>query len=505
MTTKASTIAVRDYQHFFGGSWVDSTSDNYMTLINPATEKVLGRIPRGTKADVDRAVESAVKAHEDGTWRLMGWRDRSRIIRNVGTEIMKRRDEIAKAETLDQGRPIRQSREMMVPLSASAWDFFASALMTFQGNAGKPEPWVSGYTIKQPIGVVGCITPSNVPLVLGSEKMAAALAAGNSVILKPPPECPISSTLLVDCILEAGVPVGVINMVLGSGELVGKRLAEHPGVGMIAFTGSTAIGKKIMQLASNNVKRLLLELGGKAPQVVFSDANIDAAVEGAMWGAYLNGGQICMATTRILLQNDIYDEFVDKFVGQTKKLRIGPGIDPDTDMGPMVSSRIRDKVERYIQSGKNDGATILTGGKKMNQGVYEKGYWVQPTVFSDTNPQMSIAREEIFGPVPILQRFGSLEEAICMANDTPYGLTGSVWTNDLQIALTMAEEVQAGYVWINDHLVRAPGFPFGGWKESGLGREAGAQTLDEFSETKSVFIDRTGLVRKPRYDILYPG
>lgn len=409
------------------------------------------------------------------------------------------------AETLDQGRPFRQSHGMMVPLAAGAWEFFAGALLTFTGEAANPEPWASGYTIKQPIGVVGCITPGNVPLVLGSEKLAPALAAGNCVILKPPPECPISSVKLVECIADAGVPDGVINLVLGDGSTVGRAMAEHPGIGMIAFTGSTNTGKQIMQQAASNVKRLLLELGGKAPQVVFEDADVDAAVEGAMWGAYLNGGQICMAVTRILIHESNYDSFAEKFVEKTKKLRIGPGIEPTTDLGPMVSARVRDRVRGYIQNGLDDGATILLGGNGLNGNQYKKGFWVEPTVFSDVTPEMSIVRDEIFGPVPVLQKFEDVKQAIKMANDTQFGLTGSIWTNNLQTALRMAEEVRAGYVWINDHLIRATGFPFGGWQQSGFGREASAQTLDEFSNTKSVYIDRTGLVRKPRYNLLYPG
>lgn len=505
VTTKDAGLEVKDHRILIGGQWVESSSEERIELQDPATEEVIGTIPRGSADDVDRAVAAAQQAYEEGTWRRMGLRDRSRIVRQVGANLMRRREEIARAETLDQGRPIRQSREMMVPLAAGAWDFFASALMTHTGLATRPEPWASGYTLKQPLGVVGCITPGNVPLVLGSEKLAAALAAGNSVILKPPPECPLSSILLVECILEAGVPEGVINLVLGNGEPVGRAMAEHPGIRMIAFTGSTATGRKIMQQASENVKRLLLELGGKAPQVVFADASVDGAVEGAMWGAYLNGGQICMASTRILLQEPIYEEFAEKFVAQTKKLRIGPGIEEETDLGPMVSARIRDRVEGFIEQGRADGATVMTGGEKLHGGRFERGFWVQPTVFADVRPEMSIVREEIFGPVPVLQRFSTREEAIRLANDTPYGLTGSVWTNDLHTALAMAEEVQAGYVWINDHLIRAPGLPFGGWKESGFGREAAAQTLDEFSNVKSVFFDRTGMVRKPRYNVLYPG
>lgn len=502
---REDTIPYKDYEHFIGGEWVDSTSDERLATVNPATEELLGTIPLGTREDVDRAVAAAQKAHELGHWRRMPVADRSRIVRRVGEIMMQRREEIARAETLDQGRPIRQSQGMIVPLAASAWDFMASALMTFQGASVRPAPWVSGYTLHQPVGVVGAITPGNVPLVLGSEKLSAALAAGNSVILKPPPDCPIASVLFVECIIDAGVPEGIINLVLGDGLTVGKAIGEHPGISMVAFTGSTKVGKMLMQQASVNVKRLLLELGGKAPQVVFADADIDAAVAGAMWGAYLNGGQICMASTRILLHQSIYDEFAEKFVHHTEKLRIGPGISLDTDLGPMVSKRIRDNVAGYIQAGKEDGATILTGGNLLNEGQYEKGYWVQPTIFADIHPDMSIWREEIFGPVPVLETFETQEEAIRLANDTPYGLTGSVWTDDLRTALTMAEEVEAGYVWINDHLIRAPGLPFGGWKQSGFGREAAAQTLNEFTNAKSVFFDRTGMAFKPRYKLVYPG
>ncbi len=495
----------KDYRHYIDGEWVDSTSDRRRQVLNPATEETIGTIPVGTEEDVNRAVESARRAHEAGEWRGMAVADRSRIVRRVGEIMMRHKDEIAASETIDQGRPIRQSKGMIVPLAASAWDFFASAVMTFHGSAVRPVPWASGYTMHQPIGVVGAITPANVPLVLGSEKLAPALAAGNCVILKPPPECPVASTMLVECMIEAGVPPGVINLVHGDGPIVGKAMAEHPAIGMIAFTGSTKVGQSIMRQAAVNVKRLLLELGGKAPQVVFADSDVDAAVQGAMWGAYLNGGQICMASTRILVQDPMYDEFLDKFVKSTEKLRIGPGIDPDTDIGPMVSARIRDNVESYILAGKEDGAVAMTGGNVLRDGKYAKGFWIEPTVFAEASSDMSIVRDEIFGPVPVVQRFKSQEEAVSMANDTPYGLTGSVWTNDVRRALDMAEAVEAGYVWVNDHLIRAPGLPFGGWKQSGFGREAAAQTLGEFTNTKSIFFDRTDLAAKPRYKLVYPG
>nr|VFJ62540.1 MAG: aldehyde dehydrogenase (NAD+)/betaine-aldehyde dehydrogenase [Candidatus Kentron sp. DK] len=496
------SFSAKVWQNLIGGKWTGSTGDERIPLLDPATEDSLGSIPKGTTEDADRAVASAREAFEAGAWRRMGVRERSRVLRRVGEILLRRCEEIATAETLDQGRSLRQSRGMMLPLAAGAWEFFAGCLLNFHGRAASPEPWASAYTINQPLGVVACITPGNVPLVLGSEKLAPALAVGNSVVLKPPPECPISSVLLVECLLEAGIPEGVVNLVHGDGEPVGRRLAEHPDVDMVAFTGSTETGKAIMRLGAGNVKRLLLELGGKAPQVVFPDADVDAAVKGALWGVYLNSGQICMASTRLLLHESIYDEFVEKFVRRTRDLRVGPGIEPDTNVGPMVTIRARDKVEACIARAVEEGATVLCGGDRPRGDRYARGFWVEPTVLAADSPGITATRQEIFGPVPVVQRFAHMAEAIRMANDTEYGLAGSVWTNDLNTAMTMAEEVRAGYVWINDHLIRATGFPFGGWKQSGFGREAAAQTLDEYCNVKTVYIDRTGLAEKPRYGLL---
>ena len=496
------SFSAREWQNLIGGKWQDSSGDTRIPLANPATEESLGSIPKGTAEDVDLAVASARKSFEAGDWRRMGYRERARILRRVAERLTDRLDEIATAETLDQGRSIRQSKGMMVPLAAGAWEFFAGCLLDFHGQAASPEPWASAYTLKQPLGVVACITPGNVPLVLGSEKLAPALAVGNSVVLKPPPECPISSVLLMECLLEAGIPEGVVNLVHGDGDPVGQRLSEHPDVNMVAFTGSTETGKTIMRLAAGNVKRLLLELGGKAPQVVFPDADVDAAVEGALWGVYLNSGQICMASTRLLLHEAIHDEFIEKFVRRTRALRIGPGIEPDTNVGPMVTAAARDRVEGCVARAMEEGATVLCGGGRLRDGKYAKGFWIEPTIMAVDKPSITATREEIFGPVPTVQRFSGMMDAIGLANDTEYGLAGSVWTNSLHTALTMAEEVQAGYVWINDHLIRAMGFPFGGWKQSGFGREAAARTLDEFCNVKTVYIDRTGSVRKPRYALL---
>jgi len=497
-------VKVRGQSHFVDGEFVDSSSDERIGVRDPATEEHLGSIPAGTSADVELAVEAAERSFMAGSWRRRGVRERSRIVRRVGELMLERADELAITETTDQGRPIRQSRGMQVPLAAAAWDFFAGALMGWSGHSIPPDPAVIGFTFKQPVGVVACITPGNVPLVLASEKLAPALAAGNSVILKPPSECPLSSILLAECIAEAGVPDGVFNLLLGDAEPVGTALVEHPAVNMVAFTGSTETGKRIMAAASGTVKRLLLELGGKAPMVVCADADVDAAVEGALWASFMNGGQVCMSATRILLHESVYQPFAERFVARTEALRIGPGIDTATDLGPMVTRTARDRVRRYVEAGLSDGATLLTGGEPLEGERWEKGFWVRPAVFTDVTPDMSIVHEEIFGPVPVLERFADLDDAVERANDTRYGLTGSVWTRDLETGLRLAEEIQAGYVWINDHLVRAPNLPFGGWKESGIGRETAALTLDEFAETKSIHVDRTGVARKPRYELLSP-
>lgn len=491
----------RHLQQFIGGQLRDSASSERISIVDPATEKPLGSLPRGAPDDVDEAVAAARRAYQSGEWRQLDGRERARRLRHVAGLMRDRSDEISEIETIDQGRPIRQSRDISVPKSAFAWEFYAGVLCDPRGRSAAPGPSTTFLTIKQPVGVVGCITPGNVPLVLACEKLAPALAVGNSVVLKPPPECPLSSVLLMECIAEAGIPAGVVNMVLGDSE-VGRHLAGHGDVEMIAFTGSTGAGKEIMRLGSDNVKRLLLELGGKAPMIVCDDADLEAAVDGAMWGAYYNGGQVCMAVTRILVHDGVYDSFVERFVKRTRSLRIGPGSDPASELGPMVSKDIRERIEGFIERAIQAGATVLCGGERLTQGEYNKGFWIQPTVFADVTPEMEIFQEEVFGPVPVVVPFSTIDEAIALANNTRYGLTGSVWTRDIGKSMAIAEQVHAGYVWVNDHLVRAPGFPFGGWKESGFGREAAAETLDEYSHTKTIHIDSLATGIKARAKLL---
>jgi acyl-CoA reductase-like NAD-dependent aldehyde dehydrogenase len=306
----------------------------------------------------------------------------------------------------------------------------------------------------------------------------------------------------MECLSEAGIPDGVVNLVLGDGP-VGAALAGHPDVDMVAFTGSTATGREIMRLGAGTLKRLLLELGGKAPFVVCGDADCEAAVEGALWGAYYNSGQVCMAATRFVLHESVYDQFAERFVARTRSLRLGPALDPASELGPMLSAGLRDRIEGYVARAIEAGTTVLCGGEPLREGRFAQGFWVTPTVFGDVDPGSEVARDEIFGPVVVLQRFETLEEAVRIANDTRYGLAGSVWTRDLATALSMAEQTRAGYVWVNDHLVRAPGLPFGGWQQSGFGREACPETLDEFSQVKTVHIDQSSSAFKPRYRLLY--
>lgn len=491
-------LRIDDHQPIIDGRAAPSHSDERIAVLNPATEERLGTIPHGCAADVNDAVQAARRAHDRGAWRTMGFRERARILHRVADLLRNQAEKLAWIETLDQGRPLRQSANMMVPLAADAWDFFAAALVGYHGDAHRSEPWALGYTLKHPIGVVGCIVPSNVPLVLGSEQLAPALAAGNSVVLKSPPDCPLSSVKLVECIHEAGVPEGVVNLVHG-GKAVGEALVEHPDVDMIAFTGSTATGKSIMCAAASTLKRLLLELGGKAPFIVFADADLDAAIDGAVWGAFLNGGQICMSATRLLLQAPIYDAFVDRFVAATRRLKVGPGADPATGIGPMVSAALRERIDRHIAMAIDAGAHALCGGAPLRDGAWQRGFWVSPTVLANVPDTASVWRDEVFGPVPVVRKFETREDAVRLANDTPYGLAGSVWTTDLRTAHTMAEAVCAGYLWINEHLIRAPGLPFGGLRQSGLGSQASLRTLDSYSQLKSVFVDRSPQGPKPRH------
>lgn len=470
-------------------------------VLNPATEIAVTQSASGGRAEMELAIQAAVNAHKVGVWRKMSLQERSSILRDVAASIRARAEDFARVETTEQGRPLIQSQAMMVPLAAHAFEFFAGVMLTHGGRSGHPSPAAMAFTLKQPVGVVGCITPANVPLVLASEKLAPALAAGNCVVLKPPQECPGSSVLLMECLQAAGLPAGVCNMVLGGSEAA-EHLVAHPQVGMIAFTGATATGKTIMRQGAGSLKRLLLELGGKAPQIIFEDADLAGAIEGALWGAFLNGGQICMASTRIMIQRSRFEEFAESFVQRVKQIRIGPGLDPASQMGPMLSSRIRDRVQAYIRAAMRDGATLLCGGPDSPAGP---GYWVLPTVFADVKPEMSIYQEEVFGPVPLLIPFDDLDEAITMSHQTDYGLTGSVWTRDLDRALRVAEELEVGTLWVNEHLIRAPGFPFGGWKQSGYGREACPETLDEYSQVKTVYLDRSPGGLKPRYQMFRGG
>jgi phenylacetaldehyde dehydrogenase len=487
------------YHHFINGKW--NSEGAIGEVLNPATEKMTTQFVVGGKAQMELAVEAARRAHKLGIWRKMGLQERSSILRAVATNIRARAEEFARIETTEQGRPLMQSLGMMVPLAANAFDFFAGIMLAHGGRSGHPSPAALAFTLKHPVGLVGCITPANVPLVLASEKLAPALAAGNCVILKPPLECPGSSVLLMECVQAAGIPAGVCNLVLGGTEAA-EHLVGHPEVGMIAFTGSTATGKQIMRQSAGRLKRLLLELGGKAPQIVFEDADLPGAIEGALWGAFLNGGQICMASTRILVQRSRFQEFAERFVQRIRQIRVGPGLDPVSQMGPMLSSRVRDRVQACIRSGLSEGASMLCGGPEPPEAT---GYWVIPTVFADVKPEMNIYKEEVFGPVPLLIPFEDLDEAVAISHQTEYGLTGSVWTKDLDRALRVAEELEVGTVWINEHLIRAPGFPFGGWKQSGFGREACPETLDEYSQVKTVYLDRSPGGHKPRYQMFRGG
>ncbi|HEY7616500.1 MAG TPA: aldehyde dehydrogenase family protein [Terriglobales bacterium] len=468
-----------------GGRWVDSVSGKTFETFNPATGEVLARVAEGDRADIDQAVKAARKAFESGPWPEMSPSQRGRLLWKLADLIDQHREELAELETLDNGKPLFFSRIADVPSTAEMFRYFAGWATKVEGNTipiSMPGARYFAYTVREPVGVVGQIIPWNFPLIMASWKMAPALAVGCTVVLKPAEQTPLTALRLGELIMEAGFPDGVVNVVPGFGETAGAALAAHPDVDKIAFTGSTEVGKLIATAATGNLKKVSLELGGKSPNVVFADADLKAAIPGSASAIFFNQGQCCTAGSRLFAHKSIFDEVVDGVANQTKKFRIGPGIDPKTNMGPLVSQEQLERVCGYLESGVREGAKAVVGGRKIG----DTGYFVEPTVLVDVKPEMRVVREEIFGPVVTAIPFDDPEEVAGFANDTVYGLAAAVWTRDLSKAHRMAAKLKAGTVWINCYNVFDPALPFGGYKQSGWGREMGHAALELYTETKSV-------------------
>jgi acyl-CoA reductase-like NAD-dependent aldehyde dehydrogenase len=475
---------------FIGGKWVEAASGKTFATLDPSTGEVLAQVAEGGAEDIDRAVAAARKAHESGVWRDLPPAERAKALWRVGDLIEERAQEFAELESLDNGMPVNDALNFKVPLAAATFRYYAGWVTKLEGatqSLSLPGKYLS-YTLRQPVGVVGQIIPWNEPLLMASWKVAPALACGNTVVLKPSEETPLTALLLAEILQEVEIPDGVVNVVPGFGETAGARLAAHPHVDKIAFTGSTEIGKLIAKTAAEtNLKRVSLELGGKSPNIVFADADLARAVSGAFMGIFLNTGQICSAGSRLFVQEKVYDRTVDELTKSIENLQVGPGIDPMTQMGPLVSKTQLDRVLGYISVGSKEGARLVTGGKRAEG--HGGGYFVQPTVFADVDGSMRIAREEIFGPVLAAIPFSDEDDLIAKANDTVYGLAAGVWTNDVKRAHRVAHALQAGTVYVNCYHVFDPAAPWGGFKQSGWGRELGSYALDLYTEVKNVIVE----------------
>jgi aminomuconate-semialdehyde/2-hydroxymuconate-6-semialdehyde dehydrogenase len=473
-------------QLFIDNQWVDAASGRTFDDVNPATGEVLARIAEADTADVDRAVRAARRAFDDGPWRRMKAVERSALLRRVGELILQRKDELVRLESQDSGKPVRESSVLDIPRAAANFIFFAEYLTKVTNDCTPVDGQYLHYELRDPVGVAALITPWNFPMLLSTWKVGPCLAAGNTCVLKPASVTPLTALALGEIVTEAGLPEGVFNVLTGPGSTVGTALVAHPGVDLVSFTGETTTGQAIQHAVAEGLKRVSFELGGKAPNLVFASADLDAAVAGSLRSAFFNQGEVCLATPRFLVEESIYDAFLEKFVAAALALRLGDPLDPATEMGPLVSRQHYERVTGYIQHGVQEGAHLATGGGRP--AGLERGFYLEPTIFTDVRPDMRICREEIFGPVATIQPVKSEEEAIRLANDTPYGLNATVWTNDLRQAHRVAGSLVVGTVWVNCWFVRDLRVPFGGAKASGIGREGGKHSWEFYTESKNVCI-----------------
>ncbi|HEY8497697.1 MAG TPA: aldehyde dehydrogenase family protein [Limnochordales bacterium] len=488
----AESIARWERRLFIDGQWVEpSGAGRFYPVVDPATGEPFAEAADGGPADVDAAVQAASAAMADGRWLGVDPLERARTLHRIGQLIRERQEQLADVMTRENGMPVSFAQWLEIPMAADVFDYFAGLVPTLGGRTlpfslPGPQGQYLVFTLKEPAGVAGLITPWNFPLLMPTWKVAAALAAGCAAVLKPAPETPFTALALAEICAEAGVPPGVLNVVTG-GDETGAALVAHPAVAKIAFTGESATGARVLAAAAPDIKRVTLELGGKSPNIVFDDVPLEEAVAGAVFGVYLNSGQVCQAGTRVLVQASIYESFVEALTERVRALRVGPGRDPATDVGPVVSERQLQRILGYVETGRREGARLVTGGRRLEH--LGPGYFLEPTVFADVTAEMTIAREEIFGPVAAVIPFRDEAEAVALANQTLYGLAAGVWTRDVKRALRVARGVRAGTVWVNTYQILSPTAPFGGYKRSGLGRELGPDALEPYLETKTVIVD----------------
>ncbi len=488
----SASNTTRRYQLFIGGQWVEAESGRTFASVNPATGETLAEVAEADAPDIDKAVQAARRAFE-GKWSKVSARDRGRLLYKLAQLVESRAKELAELETMDNGKPIREALYVDLPEVIEHFEYFAGMATKIEGETIPVPGRMFNYTLREPLGVCGAIIPWNYPLVMAAWKLAPALAAGNTVVLKPAEQTPVTALELGKLIQEAGFPEGVVNIVPGFGERAGAALASHPGVDKIAFTGSTEVGKKIARAAAENLTKVSLELGGKAPNIIFADADMEQAVNGALMGIFFNQGQVCTAGSRIFLDERIKDEFLARFRERAEQIRIGDPLDKQTQMGPQVSEEQLNKVKYYVAVARQEGATLVTGGEPPAlSGPLAHGYFFRPTIFTDVKNEMRVAQEEIFGPVAAVITFKDEDELIQQANQTIYGLSAGIWTRDVTRAHRLAREIRAGVIWINTYNIFNAASPFGGYKQSGYGREMGKHAIELYTQVKSVWIDLSG-------------
>ncbi|HLR72345.1 MAG TPA: aldehyde dehydrogenase family protein [Pseudogracilibacillus sp.] len=479
---------VRELKNYINGEWTTSTNKDLNKVINPATQEVIATAPRATKEETERAIQIAKETFESGVWSDLTAQERAQYLYKVADKIDERFEEIVELEVTNNGK-IKAEAEFDIGDAADCFRYYAALIKAPSGEVyNVPEP-MQTMVVKEPVGVAGLVVPWNLPFLMSVWKLAPALAAGNTVVLKPAELTPVTAMILFEIFEEVGIPKGVANLVMGKGSVVGQTLAESNDVDAISFTGSTEVGRGIMRAAAGNLKKISLELGGKSPNVIFADADMETAVDYALFGIYFGAGQVCSAGSRILVEESIHDEFVEKMVERAKQIKVGPGLDEDSQVGAMVSQSQLETVLNYIDIGVKEGATLACGGNRITEGALKNGFFIEPTLFTNVTSDMRIVQEEIFGPVAVIQKFKGEKDAIELANDTDYGLAGAVFSSDGAKALRVIKKIRAGITWINAYHPTYNETPWGGYKQSGIGHSLGIYGLEDFQEVKQININ----------------
>lgn len=482
MTTLTEVIQLKGY---INGEWV--TTENTINVINPANQEVIAVAPRMTKEQTEAAIQAARTAFDEGEWKNTTAKERASILHAIADKIEARVEEFATLETMDNGKLFAEAEADILD-TVSCFRYYAGIILHPDGETYHVPDNVQAMVVKEPVGVTGLIVPWNFPLLMSAWKIAPALAAGNTIVYKPAEVTPVTAFKMFEILEEVGLPKGVANMVLGQGSIIGQTISESYDVDMVSFTGSTEVGRGIMRAAAGNLKKISLELGGKSPNIIFADADLDVAVDYGLFGIFLGAGQVCSSGSRILVQDTIYDEYVKRYVERAEKIKVGPGLEEGINMGAIVNEAQMNSILAYVEKGKAEGATLKTGGYRLTDNGREKGFFIAPTVFTDVTSDMAIVREEIFGPVVTIQKFSTEEEAVKLANDTDFGLAGGVFSNDGAKALRVIKQVRAGITWVNDYHPTYVEAPWGGYKQSGIGRSLGKYSLEEFQEVKQINI-----------------